>query len=327
MNDLISIIIPVYNVEKYLRQCIDSVVDQTYKNLQIILVNDGSTDDCDKICQEYEKCDQRIQIIRQKNQGLSAARNTGLRYAKGSYVLFLDSDDYIEKTACEAFLCAAKETESDIVVGGIQTVDETGNIFHCNTELLPEKRIVLNSQTAMRELLTEQQMKGYAWGKLYKREIVDQIQFPVGKAFEDRFTLYKYFARAHKICICPGTCTYYRMRAGSIMHNTNLKKWYDLIEAEENLILYCQKEHPELLQEMETKFFGRLVHIWISFYDSGDREETRNLQNLMKQVYQQYKDKEYIKKVHKWSYILIFMIPGVYRQVIHFAHWDKKDLI
>lgn len=323
MDDLISVIIPVYNVERYLRQCVDSVINQTYRNLQIILVNDGSTDSCGRICKEYEEKDQRILTVHQENQGLSAARNTGLKYAEGSYILFLDSDDYIEKTTCETLLNDAHETESDMVVGAIQTVDEDGTVLSDNKKVLAEKRTVLDQHAAMRELMWEHQIKGFAWGKLYKKELLDGIQFPVGRAFEDRFTVYQYVERASRICLSEGGCTYYRIRQGSILHNANLRKWYDLIEAEQNLISYCQEKFPDLQQEMEAEFYARLVHMWICFYDSGNQDEIQKLLRLMKQVYHDYKSNPYIKKVHRWSYVFIFRMPGVYRRAIHLAHMER----
>ena len=320
----ITVIIPVYKVEKYLQKCLDSVVDQSYKDLQILLVDDGSPDQCPNICEQYAAKDARVQVIHQKNQGLSAARNTGIKDIAGDYVLFLDSDDYLEETYCEKMMELAQRTDSDIVIGEATTVDEEGRVYHTNQEIKISVEKVFSKEMIMGEVIREQQWKGYAWGKLYRRSLVEGIKYPVGRAFEDRFTVYKYFDRASRVVLCPGAVLFYRIRKGSIMHDFNLKKWYDLIDSEKNLIDFCEREYPSLLSDMESKYFGRLVHIWIAFYDAGISSEMEELLKIMRAAYQKYGKKTYMKKMHKISYQMIFWCPAIYRFLLKITHMDER---
>ena len=128
-NDKISIVVPIYKVEKYIDQCVQSVLKQTYQNLEIILVDDQSPDKCPEICEQYAREDARVKVFHQKNLGLSGARNTGMQYATGDYVLFLDSDDYLALDYCERMLTMAKEENADIVVGEIISVDDDGGLL------------------------------------------------------------------------------------------------------------------------------------------------------------------------------------------------------
>ncbi len=322
----ISIIIPVYKVEDYIETCLESVIHQSYQNLEILIVDDGSPDRCPDICDRYATQDDRIQVIHQSNQGLSAARNTGVKHATGEYVLFLDSDDYINHSYCEIVLSAAKRTKSDIVVGEVVTVNEKGNDLDSSLGLHIFTEEVFDNMSAMKEIVVEQRLRGYACGKLYKKQIVCKIEYPVGKAFEDRFTVYKYFERAIKICLCPGAKMYYRLRPDSVIHSKNLSKWYDLLEADQKLLSFCREKYPSLAGAMEASYFGRYVHVWIKFYDFGrNTAQIKELVQCMRSMYAQYKKGLFIKKVHKISYIMIFYVPDLYRWLIHITNYDRNE--
>lgn len=138
-EDLISVIVPVYKVEKYLHRCVDSIINQTYKNLEIILVDDGSPDNCPKICDEYAQKDQRIKVIHKKNAGISEARNAGLEIAQGEFVAFVDSDDYIDSTMYEKMLLLAQKEKNDLVLCGFKKVSEDGKIENFNEKIMQEE--------------------------------------------------------------------------------------------------------------------------------------------------------------------------------------------
>ena len=320
----LSVIIPVYKVEQYIQECLDSVVKQSYSDLQIIIVDDGSTDTCPVICDKYAEKDHRIEVIHQKNQGLSAARNTGMKYATGDYVLFLDSDDYLELDYCEKMMQVADETGCDIVISEIDTVDEYSKTYHTNLGIRITERKMFDRDEAMAEVIREQQWKGYAWGKLYRRSIMDGIEYPPGKKFEDRFTVYKYFCNARQVVLCPGAILHYRIRRDSIMTNGSLDKWYDLIEAEEKLIDFCKWNYSGLESDMESKYFGRLVHIWVIFYDAGNPSEIEKLLKIMRAAYRQYGKKSSVKRMHKISYQMIFWCPAIYRFLLKITHMDER---
>lgn len=308
----ISIIIPVYKVEDFIHTCVDSVINQTYREIEIILVDDGSPDQCPDICDNYVKKDDRVKVIHQKNAGLSAARNTGLQYATGNYILFLDSDDYLALDYCEKVMLAAESTGSDIVIGEIATVDEQGNIIHDKREQFYQEQKVYDNKQAMQLAITEVEFKGYAWGKLYTKEVAENIEYPVGRVYEDRYTVPKYFSRAKRVCLYPGAVAYYRMRDTSISHETDPKKLYDLLDAEKWLVEYCKEYYPELVGKMESVYFGRHLHIWTIIYNSGNAEQIEKFVCKMKKLYEEYAKKSELRKLHKLSYKIIFTAPKLF---------------
>ncbi|MBP3469418.1 MAG: glycosyltransferase family 2 protein [Lachnospiraceae bacterium] len=218
MDYLVSIIIPVYNVEKYLAQCLDSVCSQTYRKIEIIIVNDGSTDGSDKIIERYAKLDHRIIVIHKKNGGLSEARNYGLDCATGKYVMFVDSDDFIAPEMTEYLVREIQRVNAQIAVCGYRPVDEKGG-FLPPWEIFPERKVV--SPKGFWEIHhKEAYMYGVvAWNKLYDRNIFKKLRYPVGKIHEDVFLLHKVVHCTQRIVCCPKELYYYRQRCGSIMNN------------------------------------------------------------------------------------------------------------
>lgn len=217
MDSLVSIIIPVYNVEKYLAQCIDSVLNQTYRNIEIIIVNDGSTDRSNEVIDRYAKLDNRIIVINKKNGGLSEARNYGLDRAAGKYVMFVDSDDYIETDMAEYLLKTIKQADARIAVCGYRVVDEDG-VTLPDWETFPEEKAV-SSRDFWKVYHEEAYIYGVvAWNKLYHKSVFDRIRFPVGKIHEDEFVLHKLLHGADRIACCPAKKYNYRQRKGSIMN-------------------------------------------------------------------------------------------------------------
>ena len=216
---LISIIVPIYNVEKYLSKCIESILEQTYTNFELILVNDGSPDKCGRICNEYAKKDSRIKVIHKKNGGLSSARNIGIDVAKGEYLGFVDSDDYIEPYMYEYLLKAALDNECSLSVCNINYVFEDGKILNKVTNASDE---VLNFVEAITEMNTYKKFDMGAWSKLYKKDLFKNIRFPEGKLSEDFYIMYKIFDRAQKVAYVSTPCYNYLQRANSITKNKNI---------------------------------------------------------------------------------------------------------
>ena len=179
-SDLISIVVPIYKVEKYINKCIESILNQTYKNLEIILVDDGSPDNCGKIADEYAKKDNRIKVIHKKNGGLSDARNAGIDIVKGKYIAFVDSDDYIEKEYIEIMYNAIRTNKVKIVQCGINKVNDDGKVLdsygYLDNELINSKRII-------EEKYTKYPISNVvAWNKLYSTDLFKDIRYPVRKA-------------------------------------------------------------------------------------------------------------------------------------------------
>ena len=194
----VSVVVPVYNVEKYLKRCLDSIINQTYKNIEIILVNDGSKDNSRDICEEYEKNYENVSLINQANGGLSAARNTGLKHINGEAVTFVDSDDWLELDAIEYYVDSMKKYNVDMVVtNNIRTKD------HKEKTSQPDsiKEEVLTQEEYAKKFfkIGENSIEYYAWSKLYKREIIEGVEFPVGLFAEDVLGTFRYMKNAQSI--------------------------------------------------------------------------------------------------------------------------------
>lgn len=224
---LISVIVPVYNVEKYLDKCIKSIVNQTYKNLEIILVDDGSPDNCPEICDKWAKKDERIKVIHKENGGLSDARNAGFAVSKGEYISFIDSDDFIEKGFYE-ILCDALDNGADIAECATRLCDEDNNIILVRGF---EEDKMFDGVTATQTLLEERGIMQTVWNKLYKREVIRNILFEYGKYHEDNFWTWQIFLNAKKVFVSSKAMYNYVQRNGSIMGDGYSLKRLDGLEA------------------------------------------------------------------------------------------------
>lgn len=242
---LISVIVPVYNVEKYLKRCIESILQQTFKEFELLLIDDGSTDLSGKICDESSEDDKRIIVYHKKNGGLSDARNYGINRAKGKYVTFIDSDDYIGPTFLEYLHKSCQKYNAMIAVGAsffsysedLDCFNEHENsTFECYTSEEAIKEICLNKKFGMS-----------AWGKLYDKKLFDSIQFPIGVLYEDLQTTPYLIHKCNKIVYCQGATYYWYQRKGSIMHSYNYKNnvWY---EAADQFVKFVMLNYSDLYE-------------------------------------------------------------------------------
>lgn len=216
---LISVIIPVYNVENYLRQCLDSICGQSYSNLEIIIVNDGSTDNSGAIGDEYALKDERVRIIHKSNGGLSSARNAGLDIAKGEYIIFVDSDDYISLQMCECLYYKSLEQEADLVCAGtIQLLNGKEHSCPIVKEQLNYNMDDFSTRYRFYDTCLNRNLHMVAWNKLYHRHIFSNLRF-ARRVSEDSFSIMEIYKSAHKIVFLPENLYYYRCdRKESIMH-------------------------------------------------------------------------------------------------------------
>ena len=240
---LISVIVPVYKVEKYLDRCVQSIVDQTYRNLEIILVDDGSPDNCPAMCDAWAEKDSRIKVIHKKNGGLSDARNAGMKVAAGELMGFIDSDDYIAPEMYQMLFDRMMADGSDIAACGVEMVFEDGTPPR---PLTPSGEYVLDTVQAMEAIIRENYLKQPVY-KLYKTEQVRDLAFPVGKYHEDVFWSYQAIARARKVSVADRRCYYYIQRSGSIMGEGYSLKRLDAIEAKRQRLEFLTDKFPELV--------------------------------------------------------------------------------
>ncbi|MBP3847839.1 glycosyltransferase [bacterium] len=254
----ISVIIPIYNVEKYLRQCLDSVVNQTIKDIEIICVNDGSTDNSQAILNEYAKKDERFVVINQVNQGLSVARNNGLNSATGKYVAFIDSDDYLlNNNYFEKLYNACEKYNADIAVAGIIR----GNNRSSKYIYKVEKEEVTNDYKD-KLLLCDVPDSNYVWNKLYKREslLATGIIFPPGKLYEDLYYTHKVLYYMDRLVSVPDVAIFYRKRSDSIVKTKNIQADIDKQIGDREIRLFFEKHGINFSQvgkvTKKYKFFG-----------------------------------------------------------------------
>lgn len=218
MNELISVIVPIYKVEKYIHRCINSILYQTYSNLEIILVDDGSPDHCGEICDEFAKHDDRIKVYHKVNGGLSDARNYGVVRSSGKYIAFVDSDDYIAPNYIE-YLYNLIDTHQADISGCYMIKTYSDEVEYCIQQNLPDVRILSGydaSKCLLNDLYT---VLVTAWGKLYKREVVEANPFPVGRIHEDEATTCKYYYDSKRVVV-GNQCLYaYYQNPDSIMRS------------------------------------------------------------------------------------------------------------
>lgn len=220
MDDKITVIVPVYNVENYLRKCLDSIITQTYKNIEIVVVNDGSTDASGEICKEFAEMDHRITYIEQENAGLSAARDTGLNNMSGNYVTFVDSDDWIELDYVETLYKKITEYQADIAVGNYYSFNESEGMFCFNILGDSYYEKVYDNVSIFENLYETQEMRSFAlisaWGKLYKARLFEQLRFDMGKLGEDGYLNQKVYLLSEKVIYLNKSLYAYRIRKGSL---------------------------------------------------------------------------------------------------------------
>ncbi len=227
--DLVSVIVPAYNVGRYVKRCLDTIVGQTYRNIEILVIDDGSTDETGRICDEIARTDERICVIHQANQGLSGARNTGLDHAKGSYVLFVDSDDWINKDMVRFLHSLAKEYNAQIAACGTEVVDDNGHVAYHLDDL--EEIKVFSKIEAMKELPHDQRIRNVAWNKLYSKSLFEATRFPVGMIFEDIATTYALVDKADCVVYSGKPLYYYYKSDTSILRSAFSAKWFDKVTA------------------------------------------------------------------------------------------------
>ena len=277
MDSLISVIVPIYNVEKYLDRCVESIINQTYKNLEIILVDDGSPDNCPKMCDDYAKKDSRIKVVHKENGGLSDARNAGMKVATGEYVSFIDSDDYISLDFYETLLETMVDNDSDIVECGVVKFYEDNNFDEYNDDLK-----VTNYETvdALDGLISENPFKQHVWNKLYKSSVALDIPYAVGKLNEDEFWTYQVFGKAKKVTRINQTMYYYFQRNGSIMGNSYNIRRLDALEGKVNRQAYIEKNFPILTTKAKVDLYGSCMFAYqcvLKFMSGNDKKKASKI--------------------------------------------------
>lgn len=257
MKPLVSIVIPVYNVEQFLDECVQSARKQTYRNLEIILVDDGSTDDSGKKCDNYENNDNRIRVIHKSNGGLSDARNVGIENATGEYIFFLDSDDILPNCAIEKLLNACLKNNADVSIAAMKKFSS-----RCPQKKSEKDTAIItaiNRTETIRRMLLRDGFGHEAWGKLYKIELWQYERFPKGKLYEDYATIYKVISKCQKSTIITEALYWYRVRSGSIMNSKLTLRNMQLIDLAEDVTSYIRNVIPDV--ENEARYLQMVTYL------------------------------------------------------------------
>lgn len=266
----ISVIIPVYKVERYLSNCMDSIINQTYRNLEIILVDDGSLDNCGTICEEYAKKDRRIKVIHQENRGLSAARNTGLQIATGDYLGFVDSDDWVELDMYEYLLQNLHKEQAHIAV--------CGHYEHSQKSLRPKgvsRRKACGRTEALGLLLQNDEIQNTVWDKLYRRELFAGIFFPEGRTYEDFAVMDQLFLRAERVVFLPEKKYYYRIRPNSISGTVFLGNQIDYYQMARRRCENLWQDWPQFRELLAGQCVASSIGIWACYYRNPKAERAK----------------------------------------------------
>ncbi|WHX41426.1 glycosyltransferase family 2 protein [Mesobacillus sp. AQ2] len=248
MPDKVSVVVPIYRVEKYLNRCIDSILNQTYRNIEIILVNDGSPDRCGSIAEEYAANDSRIKVIHKENGGLSDARNAGMEKVTSKYMIFVDSDDWLAANAIDILLSTSKKYKADVVQSAFYYAYEDHLLIdrkHYNAKRPP---VILNTESLMYELVKNERVKNFAWGKLYKTSILQDIPFKKGVLFEDVFWAHQVMDRVQKFILINQPLYFYMQRSDSIVASYTPRN-LDILAGLKERHKFIEENYQDLVDE------------------------------------------------------------------------------
>lgn len=277
---LISIILPVYNCQKYLCQCIDSIISQTFTQWELIIIDDGSNDGSSEICDEYSARDKRIFVVHKENTGVSDSRNIAIRLCKGEWVGFVDADDWVEPEMYSKLYAAAIEENADVSVCGLQMdfLDKSA------INAISEKRLCFNKQESLRVLWRKKPFQNYLCDKLFRREVVSDI-FPVGQKYEDVYVLPRWFMNVEKCVVINDVLYHYRMRHSSITNCGSMKNELDFMYSQVSIFYYLCDETGVLkaagdVSKRMVEYLVRIISIAIVRYANSFAEAEEYLAEI-----------------------------------------------
>ncbi len=283
-KEVISIVVPIYKVEKYIKKCIDSIIKQTYKNLEIILVDDGSPDECGKICDEYAQKDKRIKVIHKENGGLSDARNMGIDISTGKYICFVDSDDYIDDKYIELLYDAIRENNVEIAQCGIKKITEDEVLIE---DIGYKENNLKNGKQMLKDLYITNWENIIVWNKMYLAKLFDDIRFPKGKIHEDEYTTYKILYKANKIAILKDCLYNYRQNIESITGKKFNIKRLDGLEALNKRLDFFKNNKERELYELTLKNYL----VMLRKYYINVKKNIKSSHDIQKKLKKEYKEK------------------------------------
>ncbi|HFU3707801.1 TPA: glycosyltransferase family 2 protein [Streptococcus suis] len=310
MKDLVSIIVPIYNVEKFLPRCIESICNQTYENIEILLINDGSTDESEQICVDFMARDPRIRYFLKENGGLSDARNYGIERACGKYLAFIDSDDFVESDFILRLYDALVQQNASVAIAGFSKVDENGTIL--KKEQLENEELVLTGREVCKKLHSEKgQVFVVAWNKLYKKELFTNLKYAKGKLHEDEYLAYQLFYEIERIAIVEECLYYYVERRESITRTQMTDLRFEcLIEYQLLRIDFFNSKNDSELLTLNQQAFLLFVIQFLEQNRSGfvTPEKKAKLRGLYTKIYKELMNQNSkVHFLHRLFYLLGYL--------------------
>lgn len=301
MNNLISIIVPVYNVDKYLDRCINSILKQTYSNLEVLLIDDGSTDNSRLICDKYASEFNNVRVYHKKNGGISSARNYGLERIsdKANYVAFVDADDFLHPQMYEILYDNLIKYECDIAICNIEKTYSTKV-----NEYISEKIAILNREEYLQNYFDDFYRSNVVWNKLYKRKCIEKLKFEEGKIYEDIFYSPQVICNTNKIVINESKLYYYYQRQGSILHGApNINGWNNFFEASESLVKVAINTGNDIFVKKAADYYlGTLLNRCLDLYHENKSEYANYKVKYNNAV------KKYILKLKNWKSMVLYIL-------------------
>ena len=282
---LISVIVPVYKVEDYLDHCLRSITSQTYENIEIILVDDGSPDRCPQICDSWKKRDSRIKVIHQNNSGGGQARNKALNIARGEFIAFVDSDDYIASTMFE-FLYNQFKEDVDIVECGYCITEKDDALF--DDENITYECTIFDTEEAMRENIRDRIFRQLIWNKMYRKNTIGNVRFPIGSKIDDEFWTYRVLGNARRLIYTNKVLYAYRQQENSVMHLLSPERRLQSIEAKIQRHNYIIKYMPNLEAESLSNLWFTCIYQGQLAMRSMNEKECRHIMGKLQQIMQLY---------------------------------------
>ena len=309
-EDLVTIIVPVYNVEKFLTRCVDSITHQTYQNLEILLINDGSTDSSLQVCEELKKSDDRIVVFDKKNEGLSSTRNFGIKRATGKWLSFIDSDDYIEPNMIATLLSVNKTNNTKIACGGRYDVyEDTKNKIK---GLCPLKDEVIEAKEGIRRILNWQNLDSSACDKLFSADLWNDISFPVGRIVEDVAVMYRVFDEADRISMVAKPFYCYFHRSNSITTSSYSDKSLIVIDNVKVIGAFVSEKYPELADDL--LYFKCHEYCWLLSIMAKSKKRNKQIEKDLivgvrksSTIFNRMRGKEKIRAIlfsHRFTYFI-----------------------
>lgn len=323
----LSVIVPVYKVEKYLDRCVESILSQDYKDFELILVDDGSPDNCGKMCDDWMKSDERIRVIHKENGGLSSARNAGYDVARGKYISFVDSDDSILAGMFSDMIAQLEKNNLDMISCLAQVVYETRIKMHKSDGSL----LILNRLNALNYCIKNENVS--AWGKVFTRKAVGEVRFPVGRIYEDTACMYRFIDNCVKVGYLNKTYYNYFFNLGSISKNGfNVKARFDFVLSTKEVYEFAKSAGLECVQEAKGQYIRRLLACLTAIYANGvDDNSQKYLEFLANEIYK-CRDKDSYSlvkgkyKLFLWCFGRFDIVHKLGARLSKFGKWVSNEI-